>query len=268
MPSVSRLMIHPIKSLDAQEVADAEVLPSGALAHDRAYAIVDVRGNFVNGKQHAAIHRLRTRLDIASGLLALCDTSDRGLADVALDIRSSRTVILEWLADFFGFKVTLEEDRETGFPDDRQSPGPTFIATATLAAIARWFDLPIDQVRPRFRTNIEIDDVPPFWEDRLFGRDGEIVPFSVGAVRFNGINPCQRCAVPTRDPWTGVADRTFAPRFSSHRRDSLPSWSTRERFGHFFRVAVNTRIEARQPGDRITVGDCVAIGQTRPAQPL
>ena len=263
LPPVRRLLLHPIKSLDAQEVDAADVLPSGALAHDRTYAIVDTDGRFVNGKRHAAIHRLRSHLDFASGHVSLRDESDRGLGDRGFDMHSERSALCAWLSAFFGFAVSLIENRETGFPDDPDSPGPTIISTATLAEIGRWFDLPVAEVRARFRTNIEIEDVPPFWEDVLFGDADETPVFTIGATRFMGINPCQRCNVPPRNPRTGANDPTFAKRFAELRRRTLPAWSTRTRFNHFYRVAVNTRIDGWRPGASVRVGD--ELGQTADA---
>ena len=257
MPPVSRVLIYPFKSLDGQEVRAAAVLPSGALAHDRAFALVDEDGNFVNAKRHAAIHRLRASLDIDGGRLTLRDESDRGLGTETFDLADDRRALLDWLAAFFGFRVALREDRDKGFPDDPDSPGPTIISTATLAEIAAWYDLPIDQVRARFRTNIEVEGVPAFWEDRLFGAADEEVAFAIGGTRFKGINPCQRCVVPTRHPWTGAPDKTFAKRFGEARRRSLPAWSTRQRFDHFYRVAINTRIASWQADATIGRGDLV-----------
>ena len=116
------------------------------------------------------------------------------------------------------------------------------IATATLEAIAGWFGLAVADVRARLRANVEIAGVPAFWEDRLFGPGETAVAFTLGAAHFLGTNPCLRCAVPTRDPWSGAADETFAMRFGKLRKDHLPSWAARDRFKPYYRVAVNTRV--------------------------
>jgi hypothetical protein len=39
----------------------------------------------------------------------------------------------------------------------------------------------------------------------------------------------------------------------------LPSWSARERFNHFYRVAINTRPEGDQGGKTLRVGDRLEI---------
>ena len=187
MPVVRRLFLHPIKSLDPQEVEGALVLPSGAFEHDRAYAIADGSGSYVNGKRHPAIHRLRSHLDLFSEKLFLRDESARGLGQRTFDLRSDRASLSDWLSAFFGFEVSLIEDRNIGFPDDPESPGPTLVGTATLAEISQWFDLTLNETRTRFRTNIEIDEAPPFWEDRLYTAAPTRTPlFSLGVDALSG----------------------------------------------------------------------------------
>jgi uncharacterized protein YcbX len=162
--------------------------------------------------------------------------------DPTFSLDRQRIEIEAWLSAYFGFPVELTKNNEAGFPDDTESPGLTIISVATLKEIARWFSLPLEEVRTRFRTNIEIDGAPPFWEDRLFGKADRSIVFEIGETRFEGINPCQRCVVPSRDPVFGTTDKMFVQRFMEQRRESLPAWSERSRFNHFYRVAVNTRL--------------------------
>ena len=230
---VARIVLHPVKSLDGQEVESAAVLANGALAHDRAFALFDAAGAIVNAKRHPPLQRLRTRVDLARGVLM----PDGRTYDLAAD----RRALESRLGEALGFAVTLGEDRDGGFPDDPLAPGPTLIGAATLEAIAGWFGLALADVRARLRANIEVEGVPAFWEDRLFGPGDEAVAFAVGGVRFLGTNPCLRCAVPTRDPWSGVPDKTFAKRFGALREEHLPPWAPSDRFAPFYRVAVNSR---------------------------
>ena len=177
-----------------------------------------------------------------------------------------RTRIKSWLSDYFGFAIDFRKNDEQGFPDDTDSPGPTIISAATLREISNWFGLSLEEVRWRFRSNIEIDGVPPFWEDRLFGAPGTSVPFRLGDLLFEGINPCQRCVVPPRDPATGANDDTFVRRFAELRNRTLPKWSTRSRFDHFYRVAINTRLHGNLGGE-VCVGDAVHILETPGQRP-
>jgi uncharacterized protein YcbX len=256
---LSRILLFPVKSLDALELQQARVLPSGALEDDRAWALFDANGKFVNGKRNAAVHRLRSHIDLKTRRLTLRDTSARNLGARTFSLDSDRASLESWLQDYFGSDVVLRNNTDLGFPDDTDSPGPTIISTATLAEIGRWFELPIEEVRARFRANMEIAGVPAFWEDRLFGPAGTLVRFRVGDAVFDGVNPCQRCIVPTRHPLTGIPDETFVRRFTELRKGTLPSWSVRERFNHFYRVAINTRPHGDEGGKLLRVGDRIEI---------
>ncbi len=257
-PFLSRILIFPIKSLDPVEPQQARLLSSGALEYDRTWALFEANGKFVNGKRHAAVHRLRAQIDMQASAVTLRDENGRGLGSQRFTI-DNVDPLENWLRAYFGFPVAFRKNTELGFPDDTDSPGPTIISVGTLAEIGRWFGLTIDEVRRRFRTNLEIDGVPPFWEDRLFGAAGTTVKFRIGEAILEGINPCQRCVVPPRDPLTGESDDTFVRRFTELRARALPAWSTRERFNHFYRVAINTRTHGDQGGKVLHVGDRVEI---------
>src|SRR5205085_3132039 len=118
--------------------------------------------------------------------------------------------------------------------------------------------LTLDQVRLRFRANLEIGDVEPFWEDRLFGAAGAVQPFRIGPVLLGGTNPCQRCVVPSRDPATGEIWPEFARQFAQQRAALLPAWSRRDRFDHFYRLTVNTRLIA-ETTEHLRIGDAIKL---------
>ena len=253
MAMLSKILIYPIKSLDAVEVAACEIALTGALRNDRIHAILDTHGNYVNGKRNAAVHKLRSDFGPALQTLTL---SHPGAAARTFQFPSERAAIEEWLSVFFGFKATLASD-ESGYPDDTDSPGPTVIGTATLEAVASWFPgMSLDEARRRFRANLEIGGTPPFWEDRLFSELGESVRFQIGDVVVEGVNPCQRCVVPSRDSMSGESMNDFQKVFIEKRKASLPPWANAARFNHFYRLAVNTRIVA-QAGKCFRIGDVV-----------
>ena len=154
----------------------------------------------------------------------------------------------------------MRRDTEVGFPDDMESPGPTVIGSATLKEITSWFNIPdADETGRRFRANINLDSPEAFWEDRLFGKSGEVVEFRIGDVVLHGVNPCQRCVVPSRDSRTAASIDSFQLRFAAMRQATLPNWADVSRFNHFYRVSVNTRIPVSESGKRIRVGDPVLI---------
>lgn len=256
-PHVARLTIYPIKSLDGVDVESATVLPSGALAGDRQWAMFEASGNFVNGKREARVHQLRSRFDLAAGRVEIAAPTRPA---VQFNLTQQQLEFEAWLGDYFGYPVNLGRDRETGFPDDTASPGPTVISTATLAAVASWYpELTLEAVRRRFRSNIEIGGVPAFWEDSLFAAAGQPVGFQIGQLCFSGINPCQRCVVVTRNPETGAPLPGFQKTFVAQRRQSLPDWAARSPFNHFYRLAVNTRLESSGAAESLQIGDPVTL---------
>ena len=242
MPAVSVIQIHPVKGFDAVNRSEARVLASGALEFDRRWALVDARGRFVNGKNWSAIHRIRTAFDLSRREMAVDGRSfslDRQGADIA-----------RWFSEQLGETMEWREDAELGFPDDTDSPGPTVVSEASLAAVAGWFGVAIEQARRRFRANLEFAGAEPFWEDRLYG-----APFQLGAAELQAINPCARCVVPSRDPLTGEQDTGFQKRFVELRKNLLPLWANPAYLDHYYRFAVNTRANPRNAGKMIRIGD-------------
>jgi uncharacterized protein len=256
-PILTQIAIYPIKSLDGKMVDRAKIAPGGALEFDRRWAIVDDKGKIVNAKRTAKIQQLRSQFDFDnSGAITVTLKVNNEDRSRSFDLNSQNTELAIWLSEFFGFTVSLIENADTGFPDDLNAYGPTIVSTATLTAIATWFPaLDLAEVRRRFRTNLELSGVPAFWEDRLFGAPGDIVDVRLGNIHLHGINPCQRCIVPTRDSHTGEALPQFQQIFTHHRQQTLPPEVNPARFNHFYRLAVNTQIPLTEAGKSFATGD-------------
>ncbi len=258
VPQVAGIFIYPIKSLDGVAVSEATVLGSGALRGDRAFAIFDAQGNFVNGKRNAKVHLLRSRFDNDCKTLYLQIQGNE--QKFVFDLDKEQTALEAWLRAYFGFSVKIEQNTLTGFPDDTNASGPTIISTATLETVASWFPgVSVEQMRLRMRANIEIGGVPPFWEDQLFAEVGSTVKFQIGDVIFEGINPCARCIVPTRDAITAKAYPKFQRTFVAKRKETLPSWVETSRFDHFFRLSLNTNVPASEARKVLRLGDEVKV---------
>lgn len=146
-----------------------------------------------------------------------------------------------------------------GQHDDRERHGPTIISTATLQEVAAWFEFDVESARRRFRANLEIGGVPPFWEDRLFSDSGEVVRFEIGDATVDGVNPCQRCVVPGRDPDTGAETPDFRKTFLERREATMPDWTDSDRFDHAFRLMVNTQVPETSARTPVEVSDPVEI---------
>ena len=255
MTQLSEISIFPIKSLGSLQVQSSVVLPSGALKGDREFAIVDDSGRVVNAKRTARIHEIRSQYEWLDRSVTL---SASGLTNETFHLDGDRAEIEAWLSAFFEFGVHLAQNEEMGFPDDPASPGPTVVSTQSLQSVASWFEgMTLEEVRSRFRTNLELGAPEAFWEDQLFGTADQLKQFTIGHVIFHGVNPCQRCIVPTRDSVSGEVTAAFQKTFLKYRTDTLPPSVERSRFNHFYRLAVNTRSSY---GGVINVGDIVTIG--------
>ena len=261
--TLARLAVYPIKSLDPSLPAAATVSAGGALSDDRRWALFDADGRVVNAKRTARIHQVRAayrRDGVTLSVDPLAGGSDLPAATFPLESPSAG--LEAWLGEFLGEPVTLREDAAAGFPDDPEAYGPTLISTATLHAVASWFPgMTPESARLRFRANLEIDGVPAFWEDRLC-RAGVETVLRVGGVPLRCVRPCTRCVVPSRGPRTGTPMMGFHRAFARRRAETLPDWADPAAFGHYFRLAVNTRIDPSHAGKAIRLGDPV-----RPAEP-
>jgi uncharacterized protein YcbX len=239
------------------EVTQARIGPSGGLELDRAWALYSADGQWVNGKRTTAIHHIRSTYspDLRSITLSAPD-SRQNIPTATFAFPGDTAPAAEWFSSYFEQPIIVRYAAE-GFPDDSIASGPTIISTATLAAVREWFPaMTLREVRMRFRTTLELDGVPAFWEDQLFSEEERsVVRFRIGEVAFEGSNPCARCPVPARDPLTGLDTTGFQKRFTEQRRAQLPPWAPSGRFDHFYRLATNTRVPSAESGKLLRLGD-------------
>jgi hypothetical protein len=262
-PFLARITLYPIKALDGVDVAQATVSSGGALCHDREWALFDAQGRFVNGKHNAQVHRLRCQFsaDLHRATLWADGTTERQHFCLDQDALGQGSRLSNWLSEFFESPIELRQDAQIGFPDDTVAYGPTVLSTDTIKAVSAWFPgLSIESMRLRLRANLELAGVAPFWEDQLFAAVPEqTIAFQIGDVRFEGVNPCQRCIVPTRDPLTGESYPHFQKTFVAQRQVHLPNWTASNRFNHYYRLSVNTRIPGSEAGKSLHIGDPVQL---------
>jgi uncharacterized protein len=261
-PTLANIRLHPIKSLDPVSVTEARISPSGGLALDRVWALYSIDGRWVNGKRTPLIHHIRASYapDLRSVTLSV-PADSRHIPPRTFAFPDAYAEAAEWFSVFFEQQIQVHYSPD-GFPDDTIANGPTIVSTASLQAVCDWFPgLCVDEMRERFRCSLEIQGVPAFWEDRLFGEnERSAVRFTIGEVHFEGSNPCARCPVPPRDPRTGVVLEGFQKRFTQLRESTLPPWSPRERFDHFYRMTTNTRVASTEAGKLLRLHDSVSLG--------
>jgi len=267
-PRLINIRLHPIKSLDPISVPEARISPSGGLALDRAWALYSVDGKWVNGKRTPAIHLIRAAYSPDLREVTLSVPGDRReIPTRTFAFPGAYEDAAEWFSVFFEQQI-LVRCSENGFPDDPIANGPTIVSTASLESVSDWFrptsqgfpGISVDEARQRFRASLEINGVPAFWEDQLFGEDERsVVRFKIGEVNFEGSNPCARCPVPPRNPQTGEILEGFQKRFNQLRESTLPPWSPRPRFDHFYRLSTNTRVAPSETNKLLRLGDKLIV---------
>ena len=251
--TIQKLTAYPIKSFDGVDVEQVTILPSGGIKHDRRFAFTDADGNYVNGKNYPQLHRFETHFINTWHNIVLLDKHDDQRE--YFDLQTDQQPMLKWLQQREPAICNIEESTDYGITDDRDAPGPTIISTATLETVASWFDdITADSVRRRLRCNIEIDGVPAFWEDRFI--NGKQI-LHIDDVQFLGTTSSQRCVVPTRDPDSGKPTTDFLKTVGTLREQTLPAWSDRSQFDHFFRLATNTILATNCHGGTIKIDDSV-----------
>ncbi|QDT91839.1 MOSC domain-containing protein [Gimesia algae] len=261
MWTLSSIAVYPVKSLDPVYVDQADLLPCGALAGDRQFALFDESEKLINGKQYPAIHQIRAEFDLGEQAVTL-SVPQQSTKSVRFPLAVDQPELEDWLSDHLQTRVRIHENRETGFPDDPVASGPTIISTQTYEELSRWFpNISVDEMRLRFRANLEFAGDLPFCEDRLYSAEDPPVQFQIGSVTFDGSNPCKRCVVPSRSPWSGDGDTQFMKTFIQKRQETFPTWGDRSLFQNMYRLAVNTRLatSAEDVSLRLHVGDSLKL---------
>lgn len=259
MVYLNKIILYPIKSLDGVQVSEAKIAPGGSLVHDRELALFNEYGKKINAKKYPAIQQIRASYKLDERIVVL----GNGANQVSFHLDYDKGGMEEWFTAYFGLKVEVRQDTITGFPDDDERFGPTIVSTESLQEVQRWFpEFDLENIRRRFRTNLELAGDVPFWEDHLFDEPGSELPFYIGAIKLIGLKPCPRCPVPSRDPYTAEADALFAKKFTEKRQETLPGFANSNQFGHFYHLCVNTKIHPSEAGKILKVGDPVNIPQS------
>ena len=186
--TVTELHRWPVKSMAGQPV-DALAVDRRGGDGDRAHAVFDVhKGAPRRLTAREAPRLLAWRADVRRPTRRAGPARSRrrhmGWSDPGLPAALS--------ADL-GREVTLHSD-----PALQQDLPDSLLVTvqATLDALSAELDTALDL--RRFRTNVHVElDAEPFAEEAWEGRR-----LRVGEAELELLHPCERCAIPTRDPDT------------------------------------------------------------------
>lgn len=225
---VKKIVIYPVKSCGGIELQSAIVTKRGFL-YDRAFMIVDEKGNFVSQRKKPTMALIKTQLDHQRGLLIL---NAPGMSQLEVPLAESaneeaRTVTVwgescegrvidtqGWFSKFLELP-SLELVRmgsswvrptdpkyapkgQTGFAD-----GFAFLLASegSVEEVSRRANFPVSM--DRFRPNIVVDECEAFAEDSWTN----IVFASQPAMKAKVVKPCSRCSMPDVDQETAVYDK-------------------------------------------------------------
>lgn len=217
MISLSRLFIHPVKSLRGTQVSHAQALESG-LAFDRVFMITDEDGTFITARQYPEMVLFTPALipeglflsapDGTSATVRLADfSSELAPTEVWGNVFTSLTApadINQWLSSFFPRPVQLRwvgpqmsrrvkrfEQVPLGFAD-----GFPFllINEASLQDLRQ--RCPAGIKLEQFRPNLVITGASAWAEDSWS-------TVRIGEVLFDVPKPCSRCVLTTVSPEKG-----------------------------------------------------------------
>lgn len=209
---LAALYRHPVKGLGSEALPRAALSPLGALAGDRAWALLTAaapdtdawqpRRNFLQVAAGPALSAIRAETR-AVGTLRLTHPDRPGLdLDPAADPHAAGTALAEWLAPLWpaGRPAPARLVRAPGHGmTDMPDPFVSIGNRASLRALSQRAGRPLDE--RRFRINLWLEGLAPWEEFDLLGR-----PVRIGAVPLIGAERIGRCRAPEADPQTGRRD--------------------------------------------------------------
>ena len=259
-PTVSKIRIYPVKSLDAIELTETKI-GVHSLLHDRTYAMFSEDGKTINGKRTGKVNLLQTEFDLANGLIHFTPRTT-GKKET-FELKEGNVALNQYLGDFLGMKLELLHNTQGSFMDVPKRGSVSIFSKASLESLRTDFSqYSMEDLRLRFRVNIELTGVDAYWEENLFHKPGTAIEFMIGEVEMLGIRPRIRCGVPPRNPWTGKRDKSFMKTMMESRAKNLPVNSTLPEFGNMYHLAVDVYIPETEVGKIIRIGDVVRIGET------
>lgn len=242
--TLQALYLHPVKSCAGIELARS-VLSDTGLALDRAWMLVDERGDFVTQRELPRLALIQPRLDgdqlvlQAAGKPALHLAPHDG-SKVSVRVWHDQvpawdmgTQAALWCSELIGRPLRLVRfDAAHRRVCDRRWTGeatahaafadafPLLVAsTASLAELNRRL---LAQGEPaaamrRFRPNLVLDGIEAHDEDHI-----ELLEIDTpqGTVRIKLVKPCVRCSIPGVDPDSGEQGYAVSDTLAGYRADA------------------------------------------------
>jgi len=209
--TLSKLFVHPVKSMRGLQISHAQVMPSG-LAFDRLFMVTDTQGMFITARQYPQLVKFTPAL-LPDGILITSPDGDYAqirFSDFAqegqptevwgnhftalvapdsinrwLSDHLQREVQLRWVGDKPTRRVKKQADIPLSFAD-----GYPYL----LINEASLFDLkqrcPSSVKLQQFRPNLVVTGAEAYAEDTW-------QRIRVGDIEFELVKPCSRCVLTT-----------------------------------------------------------------------
>lgn len=270
MPTLSRLYIHPVKSMRGIGLTHALADISG-LAFDRVFMVTQPDGTFITARQFPQMVRFMpspltdglhlTAPDGNSAVIRFADFAPEGAPTEVWGNHFTALIapveINRWLSGFFGRDVQLRwvgpqltrrvkrhDDVPLSFAD-----GFPYLLTNEASLRDLQNRCPASVKMEQFRPNLVVTGAQAWAEDSW-----KVV--RIGEVVFDVVKPCSRCVFTTVSPERGQKHPSGEP------LTTLQSFRTAQDNGE---VDFGQNLIARNSGV-IRVGDEVAVLATAPAK--
>lgn len=255
---ISKLRIYPVKSLGYVEIDEVEI-GIHSLKNDRLFAMKDENGRYINGKRTPRVHDLKSEFDLSKGLILLSDKAGGPVFE--FELKEENEDLNKYLSDFFELKIELVKNEEGGFQDIPVESSVTIVSEASLQSLQKDIDRhSLENMRSRFRTNVELGGVEAFWEEKLFDKPGVGVRFRMGEVEMFGISPRARCNVPPQNPETGEMDYDFVKSMINSRNSHTETAADLLQYGRStYFLTINVFVQKTEFGKKIKLNDEIEI---------
>jgi uncharacterized protein len=248
--TIARLFVYPVKSCAGVELDEALLIETG-LEFDRAWMVVDDRGEFVTQRELPRMALVRPQLKHsemvlrAPGMLALHIAFDRVEEPARVKVWKDEVaaydmgdIAAQWFSDFLsepGRPQTLrmvrfdpEHQRLSSLEWTQGAEAPNQFADGFPLLVASEGSLAELNAKlvaagheavgiERFRPNIVLAGIEGHDEDRV---DTLHVATAEGDVLLRPVKPCARCPIPDIDPQTAVSSPEVGDMLRSYRADA------------------------------------------------
>ncbi len=246
---VSHLWRHPIKSHGVEAILAAEFAVGQTMPWDRVWAIAHEAAkttpgaaawvacaNFSRGAKSFDLMAIRAQVDEAAGTLTLTHPRSTPIT-VNPDLPEDAARLVAWVTPLANPDRALPAfvTRAPRGMTDTDFSSVSILNAASLRAMSQQIGQPLAQ--ERFRGNIWLEDLAPWEEFDLIGRD-----LRIGGATFTVRERITRCKATTVNPDTGVSDADTLAALEA-------GWGHQD-FGVYSEVIA---------GGRVAVGDRAAV---------